>query len=32
MEAKTEATRREFQTQLKEVEAGAECEGGTGTG
>jgi hypothetical protein len=24
MEAKTEATRREFQTQLKEVEAGAQ--------
>jgi type VI protein secretion system component Hcp len=32
MEAKTETIRREFQTQLKEVEAGAECGRGTGTG
>jgi hypothetical protein len=32
MEAKTEATRREFQTQLKGVVAGAERGGGTGTG
>jgi hypothetical protein len=31
MEARTETIRREFQTQLKEVEAGAECGRGTGT-
>jgi hypothetical protein len=32
MEAKTEAIWLEFQTQLKEVEAGAERGRGTGTG
>jgi hypothetical protein len=32
MEAKLEATRREFQTQLKEPEAGAERGIATGTG
>jgi hypothetical protein len=32
MEAKTEATRREFQTQFKEVEAGVEYRRRTGTG
>jgi hypothetical protein len=32
MEAKIEATRRKFQTQLKEVEARVESRRGTGTG
>jgi hypothetical protein len=32
MEAKIEATRREFQSQLKEVEAWTECGRGIGTG
>jgi hypothetical protein len=32
MEAKIKATRCEFQTQLKEAEAGAERRRGTGTG